>query len=104
MTTARRKPDLYGRLADGYLRHLFGLSYVDDRDAVVLNVGDVDFAPVGTYAQAVREFAGLELADNLFLLYVDDQHIVIFRVRRGSHLAPPHPSVISRDNTDSPRA
>ena len=53
MTTVRRKPDLDRRLADRNSRHLLGLSDVDDRDAVVLNVGDVDFAPVGTDAEAV---------------------------------------------------
>src|SRR3990170_2826516 len=57
------------------------------RDAVVVDVGDVDFTPVRTHAQTVREFAGLDLANDLFLRYVNDEDIVVLGVRHVSQLA-----------------
>src|SRR3990172_11150736 len=57
------------------------------RYAVVVNVGDVDFPPVRTHTQTVRKFAGLDLANNFFLRYINDKDIVIPGVRRVSPLA-----------------
>src|SRR5512143_72991 len=53
-TTVRRESYLHGRFPDRYAYHLLRLGDVYYRYAVVVDVGDVDFAPVGTHAQTMR--------------------------------------------------